>query len=518
MAENNPPQQPQKQKPAQNAISPIRAVDFPEWYQAVVTAADMAENSDVRGCMVIKPWGYGIWELMQAQLDKMFKATGHKNAYFPLFIPLSYLEKEAEHVAGFAKECAVVTHHRLEVNAEGKLVPTGKLSEPLVVRPTSETIIGAAYAKWVQSYRDLPLLLNQWANVVRWEMRPRIFLRTTEFLWQEGHTAHETEADALHETRRMLDVYETFARDHLAIPVITGKKSASERFPGAVDTLCIEAMVQDRKAVQAGTSHFLGQNFAKASGIQYLSRAGQKEYAWTTSWGVSTRLIGTLIMAHADDDGLVLPPRVAPTQVVIIPIIPREEQHKEILKACGALAQQIEAEQFHKEGIRVEVDQRDLQGGVKSWEWIKKGVPLRVEIGPRDLEAGTVFVGRRDKGPKEKLSYPREGFACQVPALLQSIQDGIYERALAFRRENTRVIESKEEFYAFFTPKNEEKPEIHGGFALAHWNGSPEIEAKIKEDLKVTIRCIPFEEMPLPGKCIFTGERSEQRVVFGKSY
>ncbi len=397
-------------------------------------------------------------------------------------------------------------------------MPGGKLTEPLIVRPTSETIIGAAYAKWVQSYRDLPLLLNQWANVVRWEMRPRIFLRTTEFLWQEGHTAHETEAEALHETRRMLDVYETFVRDHLAIPVFTGSKSAGERFPGAVDTLCIEAMVQDRKAIQAGTSHFLGQNFAKASGIQYLSRAGQKEYAWTTSWGVSTRLIGTLIMAHADDDGLVLPPRVAPTQVVIIPIIPREEQHKEILKACGALALQIEAEQFHKEGIRVEVDQRDIQGGQKSWEWIKKGVPIRVEIGPRDLEAGTVFVGRRDHGPKEKQSFPRDGFACQVPAMLQSIQDGIYERALAFRREHTRTIESKDEFYAFFTPKNADKPEIHGGFALAHWNGSAEVEAKIKEDLKVTIRCIPFEEMPVPGKCIFTGEKSFQRVVFAKSY
>ena len=296
------------QQAPKSAISPRRTDDFPEWYQAVLAAADLAENSDVRGCMVIKPWGYGIWELMQAQLDRMFKATGHKNAYFPLFIPLSYLEKEAAHVAGFAKECAVVTHHRLEAGPDGKLIPTGKLAEPLVVRPTSETIIGAAYAKWVQSYRDLPLLLNQWANVVRWEMRPRIFLRTTEFLWQEGHTAHETEAEAQEETRRMLDVYETFVRDHLAIPVLTGRKSAGERFPGAVDTLCIEAMVQDRKAVQAGTSHFLGQNFAKASGIKYLSREGQQEFAWTTSWGVSTRLIGTLIMAHADDDGLVLPP------------------------------------------------------------------------------------------------------------------------------------------------------------------------------------------------------------------
>jgi prolyl-tRNA synthetase len=508
----------QKPKPIVNAINPRRADDFPEWYQAVITAADMAENSEVRGCMVIKPWGYGIWELMQAQLDRKFKATGHRNAYFPLFIPLSYLEKEAQHVAGFAKECAVVTHHRLEVNAEGKLVPAGKLTEPLVVRPTSETIIGAAYARWVESYRDLPLLLNQWANVVRWEMRPRIFLRTTEFLWQEGHTAHETEAEAQEETRRMLDVYETFAREHLAIPVLTGRKSASERFPGAVDTLCIEAMVQDRKAVQAGTSHFLGQNFAQAAGIQYLSRAGKKEFAWTTSWGVSTRLIGTLIMSHADDDGLVLPPRVAPTQVVILPIIPKEEHRARILEACDTLAKQIAEQTFHRDDVRVEVDRRDAAGGNKTWEWIKKGVPLRVEIGPRDLEAGTVFVGRRDKGPKEKQSYPQGEFAAQVPGILQSIQDAIYTRAADFQREHSRVIESRDEFYAFFTPQNGEKPEIHGGFALAHWNGSAEVETKLKEDLKVTIRCLPFEEKPEPGTCIFTGEPSAQRVVFAKSY
>jgi prolyl-tRNA synthetase len=511
-------QQPKPAKAPQSAIQPTRAVDFPEWYQAVITAADMAENSEVRGCMVIKPWGYGIWELMQAQLDKMFKATGHKNAYFPLFIPLSYLEKEAAHVEGFAKECAVVTHHRLEAGPDGKLVPAGKLAEPLVVRPTSETIIGAAYARWVESYRDLPLLLNQWANVVRWEMRPRIFLRTTEFLWQEGHTAHETEAEALEETRKMLGVYETFARDHLALPVLTGRKSESERFPGAVDTLCIEAMVQDRKAVQAGTSHFLGQNFAKAAGIKYLSREGQQEFAWTTSWGVSTRLIGTMIMAHADDDGLVLPPRVAPTQVVILPVVPKEDQRARILEACDTLAAQIGAQLFHKEEVRVEVDKRDAAGGNKSWQWIKKGVPLRVEIGPRDLDAGTVFVGRRDKGPKEKQSYPNAEFAAQVPALLQEIQDAIYARALAFRNEHTRTIDSRDEFYAFFTPQNADKPEIHGGFALAHWNGSPEVEAKIKEDLKVTIRCLPFEEKPEPGTCIFTGEPSRQRVVFAKSY
>ena len=508
----------QKNKGPVSAISPRRADDFPEWYQAVITAADMAENSEVRGCMVIKPWGYGIWELMQTQLDRMFKATGHKNAYFPLFIPLSYLEKEAAHVEGFAKECAVVTHHRLEVGPDGKLVPGGKLTEPLVVRPTSETIIGAAYARWVQSYRDLPLLLNQWANVVRWEMRTRLFLRTAEFLWQEGHTAHETEAEAMEETRKMLEVYATFARDHLAIPVLTGRKSESERFPGAMDTLGIEAMVQDRKAIQAGTSHFLGQNFAKAADIQYLSREGKKEFAWTTSWGVSTRLIGAVIMAHGDDDGLVLPPRIAPTQVLIIPIIPKEEHREGILKACAELAEKIGQQDFHRDAVRVEVDKRDIQGGNKTWEWIKKGVPLRVEIGPRDQEAGTVFVGRRDKGPKEKQSYPKDAFAAEVPALLQAIQDGILARAEAFRQEHTRVIDSKEEFYAFFTPQNAEKPEIHAGFALAHWNGSAEVEAKIKEDLKVTIRCLPFEEEANPGTCIFTGEPSAQRVVFAKSY
>lgn len=503
---------------SKNAISPRRSEDFPEWYQQVVSASDMAENSDVRGCMVIKPWGYGIWENIQRQLDAKFKKTGHKNAYFPLFIPLSYLEKEAEHVEGFAKECAVVTHHRLEAGPDGKLVPSGKLTEPLVVRPTSETIIGATYARWVQSYRDLPILLNQWANVVRWEMRPRVFLRTAEFLWQEGHTAHETETEALEETSKMLEVYETFAREHLALPVLVGEKSESERFPGAVKTLCIEAMVQDRKAVQAGTSHFLGQNFAKASGIQYLSREGKQEFAWTTSWGVSTRLIGTLIMAHADDDGLILPPRVAPTHIVIIPIIPKEDSRQAILDACDKLATDLRKQSYAGEPIRVDVDKRDVTGGNKSWEWIKKGVPLRVEIGPRDLAAGTVFVGRRDKGVKEKSSFATAQFVAEASGLLASIQDAIYQRALAFRNENMKVIDSRDEFYAFFTPKNADKPEIHGGFALAHWCGSAEVEEKIKADLKVTIRCIPFEKDPQPGTCIFTGKPSAQRVVFAKSY
>lgn len=500
------------------AISPRRDEDFPEWYQQVVRAGDLAENSEVRGCMVIKPWGYALWERMQAVLDGMFKATGHKNAYFPLFIPLSHLQKEADHVEGFATECAVVTHHRLEKTAEGKLVPASPLTEPLIVRPTSETIIGATYAKWVSSYRDLPILINQWANVVRWEMRPRLFLRTAEFLWQEGHTAHETEAEALEETDRMLGVYATFARDYLAIPVITGEKTESERFPGAVKTLCIEAMVQDRKAIQAGTSHFLGQNFAKASGIQFQGRDGQLQHAWTTSWGVSTRLIGTMIMAHADDNGLIIPPRVSPAHVVILPVTPKPETREAVLQAARDLAAHLRTQTYHGEPVRVEVDDRDIGGGTKSWEWIKRGAPIRLELGPRDLESGNVALARRDRGPKDREFVPQAEVASRVPVILDEIQSALLERATAFRDAQTKVINSRDEFYAFFTPKNPAKPEIHGGFALAHWNGSPEVEAKIKADLKVTIRCIPFEENPEPGTCIFTGEPSRQRVVFAKSY
>lgn len=499
------------------AITPTRHDDFPEWYQQVIKAADLAENSEVRGCMVIKPWGYALWEGMQAVLDRMFKATGHRNAYFPLFIPLSYLEKEAAHVEGFAKECAVVTHHRLEAK-DGKLVPSGALSEPLVVRPTSETIIGAAYARWVKSWRDLPILLNQWANVVRWEMRPRLFLRTAEFLWQEGHTAHETEAEAREETMKMLRVYESFARDYLAIPVLSGEKSEGERFPGAVQTYCIEAMVQDRKAIQAGTSHFLGQNFSKASGIQFQGRDGAVEHAWTTSWGVSTRLIGTLIMAHADDDGLVLPPRIAPAHVVIIPITPKEDSRAAVLEAAENLAAALRKSRYHDDPVQVEIDARDIGGGVKSWEWIKKGVPIRIEIGPRDLAQGTVALSRRDKPPKEKAFVPAADVPGQVPAILTEIQDALLARATAFRDSQMKVMDSKEDFYAFFTPKNAAKPEIHGGFALAHWNGSAKVEEEIKNDLKVTIRCLPFEESPEAGTCIFTGEPSRQRVVWAKSY
>ena len=502
------------------AITPTRAQDFPEWYQQVVRAADLAENSDVRGCMVIKPWGYGIWEQMQRALDQMFKATGHKNAYFPLFIPLSYLAKEAQHVEGFAKECAVVTHHRLEVDSEGKLrpAPSAELAEPLVVRPTSETIIGATYAKWVQSYRDLPILINQWANVVRWEMRPRLFLRTAEFLWQEGHTAHETEAEAIEETEKMLGVYETFAREFLAVPVFTGEKSEAERFPGAVKTLCIEAMVQDRKAIQAGTSHFLGQNFAKASNIVFQSREGKQETAWTTSWGVSTRLVGTVIMAHADDDGMIVPPRIAPTHVVILPISPKPETREAVFAAADQLAAELRKVSFHGAPLEVEVDKRDIGGGTKNWEWIKKGAPVRIEIGPRDLEKGTVALARRDQSPKEKQFLPMADVPAQIAGTLQSIQDTLFERALALRDANLRDLDTKEAFYDYFTPKNAAKPEIHGGFARSHWCGSSACESQIKEDLKVTVRCIPFNAVAEEGSCVFCGGASHRRVIFAKSY
>ncbi len=506
---------------AQNAISPTRSEDFPEWYQQVIKAADLAENSEVRGCMVIKPWGYGLWENIQRQLDDYFKQTGHKNAYFPLFIPLSYLAKEAEHVEGFAKECAVVTHHRLEADGQGGLVPApeSKLAEPLVVRPTSETIIGAAYARWVQSYRDLPILVNQWANVVRWEMRTRIFLRTTEFLWQEGHTAHETQEEALAETEQMLRVYETFARDHLALPVICGEKTANERFPGAVSTLCIEAMVQDRKAIQAGTSHFLGQNFAKASGIEFTGRSGKKEHAWTTSWGVSTRLIGTLLMAHSDDDGAVIPPRVAPTQIIIIAIWTDEALRDPVVDAAQVLAQRLRQQKAFGQNITVDVDARSIRGGERAWEWIKKGAPVRLELGPRDLEKGSVAVGRRDHGPKDKVFMPMDELVEKAGALLEEIQSNLLARATAFRNEHMVKINSEEEFRSFFTPRFPEKPEIHGGFALCHWAGTSEDENRLREELKVTIRCLPYgDEYAEEGTCFLTGRPSHRRVIFAKSY
>ncbi len=502
------------------AITPTRDENYAEWYQQVVRAADLAENSAVRGSMVIKPWGYALWENMQRALDDMFKATGHQNAYFPLFIPLSFMQKEAAHVEGFAKECAVVTHHRLEVGPDGKLVPAGELDEPLIVRPTSETIIGDAFSRWVQSYRDLPLLINQWANVVRWEMRTRMFLRTAEFLWQEGHTAHASAQEAVEETMRMLGVYANFLEEWLAVPVIQGEKTAGERFPGAEQTFCIEAMMQDRKALQAGTSHFLGQNFAKASEIKFLDRDGVQQYAWTTSWGTSTRMIGGLIMTHSDDDGLILPPKVAPTQVVIIPIFRNDDEKARVLEYCHKVAGELRAQRYAERAINVIVDERDERGGDKVWHWIKKGVPVRLEIGPRDIDKDALFVGRRDKAPKDKQTIPRAQFIAEIVPLLQSIQDALLARARAFRAQHTHTIDTKEAFYEFFTAprvaENTPTP-IHAGFALTHFSGDVELEKKIKEDLSVTVRCIPLEKSE-PGTCPFTGKPSPQRVVWAKAY
>ncbi|QGJ69447.1 Proline--tRNA ligase [Planctomycetales bacterium 10988] len=503
-------------KAPKTAIEPTREQDYPEWFQQVIKAAELAELSPVRGCMVIKPWGYALWENIQQVLDRMFKETGHVNAYFPLFIPMSYLEKEAEHVEGFAKECAVVTHHRLEPSPDGGLQPAGKLEEPLIVRPTSETIIGEMFSRWVQSYRDLPILINQWANVVRWEMRTRMFLRTAEFLWQEGHTAHATEAEAREETETMLKVYADFAENWMAMPVIQGEKTEGERFPGAVATYCIEAMMQDRKALQAGTSHFLGQNFAKAQKIQYLSDQGEETYAWTTSWGVSTRLIGAMIMTHSDDDGLVLPPKLAPKHVVILPIY-KDDSREAILNYCNEIAEALRKQLFANRTIEVEIDDRDLRGGEKVWQHIKKGVPIRLEIGPRDMEKDAVFMGRRDKGPKEKQTLSRSDFIDQAVSILEEMQDNLYQRALEFREDNTKTIEDKETFKAYFTPKNKKKPEIHGGFARAYYVDDPELETFLKE-LKVTIRCLPFEEETKPGRCFFTGKETSQVAIFAKAY
>jgi len=504
-------------KKVQTAITPTRTDDYPQWYQQVVKASDMAEGSPVRGCMVIKPWGYALWENIQKSMDALFKKTGVRNAYFPLFIPLSFLEKEAEHVEGFAKECAVVTHHRLEAGPEGGLVPAGKLAEPLIVRPTSETIIGDSFAKWISSYRDLPVLINQWANVVRWEMRTRTFLRTSEFLWQEGHTAHATSEEAFSRTEQMLDVYANFAEEYLAMPVIRGRKSDSERFPGAVDTLCIEAMMQDRKALQAGTSHFLGQNFAKSSGITFQSADEKEEHAWTTSWGTSTRLIGGMIMTHGDDDGVIMPPRIAPAHIVLLPIFRKPEEKEAVLAYTRKLAEELSQVTYHGRAIEVEVDEREI-GGARGWDWIKKGIPVRAEIGPRDMNEDSVFMARRDLSPKEKRGVKREELLATLPAILDEIQQNLFDRALAYREENTRPIDDKEAFYAWFTAENEDKPEIHGGFALSHWCGDGACEEKIKNDLKVTIRCIPFEGEEEEGTCICCGKPSKKRVIFAKAY
>ena len=500
------------------AIKPARAEDFPEWYQQVVRAADLAENSETRGCMVIKPWGYGIWELIQAQLDRRFKDTGHVNAYFPLLIPLSFLEKEAEHAEGFATECAVVTHHRLEAEKDPEtgrtvMVPTGKLSEPFVIRPTSEMIIGAAFARWIESYRDLPLLLNQWANVMRWEMRPRLFLRTAEFLWQEGHTAHESREEAVEEARRMHKVYQDFLRDHLAIPVVAGEKTEAERFPGAEITLTVEAMVQDKKAIQAGTSHYLGQNFARAQNITFTGRDGSQQFVHTTSWGVSTRLVGTLIMAHGDDDGIVLPPRVAPQQIVIIPVTPKAETRKAVLDSCHALAEALRREQtYHGEPLRVHVDTRDLGGGVKKWEWVKKGVPIRLEIGPRDIESRKVCLQRRDHPPNEKDFVDREEFLRNASDTLDGIHHELLRRLTGFRDANITPCHTLPGFAEHWSHDD-------AGWLLTPWAGSSQQEEELAKEHKITIRCLPpTPEDAAEAPCIITESPTRQRALWGRSY
>ena len=485
---------------------PKRSENYSEWYNEIVKRADLAENSAVRGCMVIKPYGYAIWEKMQRALDDMFKATGHQNAYFPLFVPKSFLEKEEEHAEGFAKECAVVTHYRLKANPDGKgliVDPNAELEEPLIIRPTSEAVIWNAYKNWIQSWRDLPLLINQWANVVRWEMRTRIFLRTAEFLWQEGHTAHATKEEAIEETTRMLGVYATFAEEWMAMPVIQGAKTASERFAGAEETLCIEALMQDGKALQSGTSHFLGQNFAKSFDVQFVNKENQLEYAWATSWGVSTRLMGALIMAHSDDNGLVLPPKLAPIQVVIVPIYRAEEDLAKITEKIEPIMGELKAL-----GISVKFDDDDkYKPGYKFAEYELRGVPVRLAVGMRDLENGTIEIARRDSLSKE--SRPMAGIADHIKNLLDEIQTNIYQKALKFREDNTFVVDKWEEF----------KEQIEkGGFILAHWDGTAETEEKIKEETKATIRCIPFNAPEEEGKDVYSGKPSNKRVVFARAY
>ena len=484
-----------------------RQENYSQWYNDIVNKADLAENSPVRGCMVIKPHGYSIWEKMQAVLDRMFKDTGHTNAYFPLFIPKSFFSREASHVEGFAKECAVVTHYRLKNDEKGGGIvvdENARLEEELIVRPTSETIIWNTYKGWIQSYRDLPILVNQWANIVRWEMRTRLFLRTAEFLWQEGHTAHATKQEAQEETRRMIDVYADFAENWMAMPVLKGTKTDSERFAGAIETYTIEALMQDGKALQSGTSHFLGQNFAKAFDVKFTDPSGKLDYVWATSWGVSTRLMGALIMAHSDDNGLIVPPKLAPTQVVIIPINKKDAQ----LEAITQKAQQIK-QHLQEKGITVKYDDRDTQKpGWKFSEYEMKGIPVRLAIGPRDVENGTLEVARRDTLEKEIIN--QDEAVDHIEKLLEDIQQGIYQKALKFREDNTYYVDDYERFKTILNEK--------GGFVWAHWDGSQETEQRIKEDTKATIRCIPLEENPEPGKCIYSGKPSKQRVVFARAY
>ena len=486
---------------------PTREENYSQWYNDLVIKAGLAENSAVRGCMVIKPYGFAIWEKMQAALDKMFKETGHQNAYFPIFIPKSFFSKEASHVEGFAKECAVVTHYRLKNSPDGKGIvvdETAKLEEELIVRPTSETIIWDSYRNWIQSYRDLPILINQWANVVRWEMRTRLFLRTAEFLWQEGHTAHATQKEAIEEAERMLDIYAYFVENWMALPVIKGIKTPNERFAGALETYCIEALMQDGKALQAGTSHFLGQNFAKAFDVKFATKEGTMEYVWATSWGVSTRLMGALVMAHSDDKGLVLPPMLAPIQVVIIPIYKTTEQLSIVTETALVIKKALE-----NKGITVKYDDDDNQKpGRKFNEYEFKGIPVRIAIGPRDIEQGTLEVARRDT--LEKYTYHQIDIENKIENLLKQIQENIYKKALAFREEQTRSADTWEEFKSLLNEK--------GGFIYAHWDGTSETEEKIKEETKATIRCIPIVNKLEEGKCILTGKPSKQRVIFAKAY
>ena len=472
-----------------------RKENYSQWYLDVISAGKLADYAPVKGCMVIRPSGFAIWEAMQARLDRMFKETGHVNAYFPLLIPKHFMEKEAEHVEGFSPECAVVTH------GGGK-----ELEEPLMIRPTSETVIGHMYSQWIQSYRDLPVLINQWCNVLRWEMRTRLFLRTSEFLWQEGHTAHETEEEAQEETMRMLEIYRRFQEEDLAIPVIPGLKTESEKFPGAIATYCIEAMMQDGKALQAGTSHNLGQNFAKAFDITFLDRKNEQSHAWTTSWGVSTRMIGGLIMTHSDDDGLIIPPRIAPVQVVIIPIFTNDSERAETKAFAESIAERLHSRLAR---LKVVIDHRDdLRPAEKFFHWLQQGIPVRIEVGPRDVAKQCGMVARRDV--REKESIELESITAHVCDLLEKIQENLFQRALEFREQNTRRAKNYEEFCEIMKKE--------GGFVMAHWNGSPEVEAKIKGDTKATIRCIPLDSDPVPGKCMVTGEPSEREVVFAVAY
>ena len=495
------------------AVTPIRKDDFPGWYQEVLTVADLAEHAPVRGCMIIKPNGYAIWEVMQSILDKKFKKMGVKNAYFPLLIPLSFFEKEAEHIEGFAKESAIVTHTRLEKGADGKLHPASPLEEPLIIRPTSETIIGASFSKWIQSYRDLPMKLNQWCNVMRWEMRPRLFLRTSEFLWQEGHTAHASADEARSTALEMLGIYADFAEHYLAIPVIRGEKSEGERFPGAVNTYTFEAMMQDGKALQMGTSHFMGTNFAKASDIQFLSKEGTREYANTTSWGVTTRMIGAMVMVHGDDNGIILPPRIAPTQIAIIPFLMKDGDSSEILNYCHQMKAELESIQYADRNLSVFIDERELRAGEKSWDAIKKGYPLRIEVGAREMKEGKVALFLRTKEKKDVTFLPRCELSSKISTILNQVHDDLYAKALSYREANTVSVASQVEFEEIF------RQEIGTTrFVLAPFKGDKTLEAKIQMEFGVTIRCIPHNLPPCSLSCLFTKQSGASQAIFAKSY